>query len=72
MRPLFEGSRNKRMAIDLSYGLTTVQCMKCGDKNRMFGFMPMALVIWHSDEGLECCGQQTMIIEQVPQEEIEN
>ena len=46
--------------------------MKCGDKNSMFGFMPMALVIWHSDEGLECCSQQTMIVEQVPQEEIEN
>jgi len=56
----------------MSYGLTTVQCMKCGDKNRMFGFMPMALVIWHSNEGLECCGQQTMIIKQVPQKEIEN
>ena len=55
----------------MSYGLTTVQCMKCGDKNSMFGFMPMALVIWHSDEGLECCGQQTVIVNQIEQKDVE-
>ena len=60
------------MAINLSYGLTTVQCMKCGDKNKMFGFMPTAQMIWYSNEGLMCCGQQTMIIEQIPGEKNES
>ena len=49
----------------MSYGYTTVQCMKCGDKNKMFGFMPTAQMIWYSNEGLMCCEQQTMIIDQV-------
>ena len=49
----------------MSYGYTTVQCMKCGDKNTMYGFMPTADMIWHANEGLECCGQQTHIVKQV-------
>jgi len=49
----------------MSYGYTTVQCMKCGDKNTMYGFMPTADMIWYANEGLMCCGQQTHIIKQV-------
>jgi hypothetical protein len=30
----------------------------------MYGFLPMARAIWRLDEGLECCGVQTSIIEQ--------
>lgn len=50
------------------HGYTTVQCLKCGDKNTMYGYMPTALLIWDCNEGLECCGQQTRIIKQWSEE----
>ena len=30
----------------------------------MYGWMPFALEMWQRDEGLECCGYQTEIINQ--------
>ena len=48
----------------MSYGITTVFCVKCEKKKTMFGWLPIARQIWHQDEGLECCNQQTVIISQ--------
>lgn len=48
----------------MSYGKTTVFCVKCEKKRDMYGWLPIARQIWHQDEGLECCNQQTVIINQ--------
>lgn len=34
----------------------------------MRGWLPMAWTIWNANEGLECCGQQTYIIDQEEEE----
>lgn len=48
----------------MSYGITTVFCVKCEKKRSMYGWMPTARQIWHKDEGLLCCKIQTVIINQ--------
>ncbi len=45
-------------------GTTTVFCLQCETKKSMYGYMPFAREIWRRDEGLECCGRQTVIINQ--------
>ena len=52
----------------MGYGITTVFCVKCEKKNSMYGFLPIARQIWHQDEGLVCCNQQTVIISQEEEE----
>ncbi len=52
----------------MSYGVTTVHCGVCKKKRQMYGWLPIAWTIWNADEGLECCGQQTDIINQEEQE----
>tara|TARA_R110000823_G_scaffold180029_2_gene312336 strand:- start:281 stop:442 length:162 start_codon:yes stop_codon:yes gene_type:complete len=52
----------------MAYGITTVFCVRCENKRAMFGWMPTARHIWHRDEGLECCGTQTVIIKQEEEE----
>ena len=46
-------------------GITTVHCGICKTKRMMHGNLHMASMIWHRDEGLECCEQQTDIVLQV-------
>lgn len=48
----------------MNYGTTTVICSVCWKKRKMFGWLPTAVTIWNLNEGLECCDQQTAIIEQ--------
>lgn len=48
----------------IGYGETTTFCVKCEKKRIMYGYLPTARQIWHLDEGLECCNQQTIIIHQ--------
>jgi hypothetical protein len=50
------------------YGTTTVFCLKCEKTRKMYGFLPMARHIWHLDEGLDCCNQQTVITKQEEEE----
>ena len=52
----------------MSYGKTTVYCVVCKKKRLMYGWLPMALAIWKQDEGLECCNQQTIIVDQEEEE----
>jgi len=46
------------------YGTTTVFCLKCEQTSKMYGWLPTARQIWYLNEGLECCNQQTEIIDQ--------
>ncbi len=46
------------------YGITTTFCDECKKKRTMYGFLPIARQIWHQNEGLLCCGIQTVIIDQ--------
>ena len=50
------------------YGTTTVFCVRCEKKRKMYGWLPTARQIWHLDEGLECCNNQTVIIKQEEEE----
>jgi len=52
----------------MAYGTTTVFCVRCEKFRAMYGWMPTARHIWHRDEGLECCGTQTVIIKQEEEE----
>jgi len=51
------------------YGTTTVFCLECEQTSKMYGYLPIARQIWRLNEGLECCNQQTEIIEQTEEEE---
>ena len=48
----------------MSWGVTTVRCGICKKKRNMSGWLPTAWTIWNLNEGLECCNQQTDIINQ--------
>jgi len=46
------------------YGTTTVFCLNCEQTSKMYGYLPIARQIWHLNEGMLCCNQQTVIIKQ--------
>jgi len=60
---------NMRDKAPEGYGTTTVFCLKCEQTSKMYGWLPTARQIWYLNEGLECCNQQTEIIEQIEKEE---
>ena len=53
----------------MSWGNTTVLCTICKENRTMYGWLPMAWTIWNLQEGLECCHQQTIIVNQEECEE---
>tara|TARA_R100000773_G_C4204357_1_gene105717 strand:+ start:183 stop:350 length:168 start_codon:yes stop_codon:yes gene_type:complete len=46
----------------MAWGTSTVECFECLKVFHLHGWLPTTIQIWKQNEGLECCGVQTKLV----------